>query len=87
MESLNVINGFLWTVFIFIISFIIVFGMKAAFDFLGIRFDFKRTRKEPEKEQKPPVKPKMKRQQGKTIVIDPDGITRISFKKSSGNRD
>ena len=87
MESLNVINGFLWTVFIFIVSFIIVFGIKAAFDFLGIRFDFKRIRKEPPEEQKPPVKPKRKRQQGKTIVIDPDGITRISFKKSDGPRD
>lgn len=86
MGSLNVINGFLWTVFIFIISFIIVFGVKAALDFLGIRFNFNRTRKEPEKEQKPPVKPERKRQHGKTIVIDPDGITRISFKKSSENR-
>ena len=87
MGSLNVINGFLWTVFIFIISFIIVFGVKAALDFFGIRFNFNRTRKEPPEEQKPPVKPKRKRSQGKTIVIDSDGITRISFKKSSEKRD
>ena len=82
MGSLNVINGCLWTAFIFIISFIIVFGVKAALDFFGIRFNFKRARKEP------PENPKKKRRsQGKTIVIDPDGITRISFKKSSGNCD
>lgn len=88
MGSLNVINGFLWTAFIFIISFIIVFGVKAALDFFGIRFNFKRARKEPPDKQKPPESPKRKRRsQGKTIVIDPDGITRISFKKSSGNSD
>ncbi len=67
-------NGLLWIAFIFAICFIAVFGVKSLADFIGIK---------PRKKPEAPSRPKKRRAPtGKTVVIDPEGVSKISFKKS-----
>ena len=79
------ILGFFTTGMVFVISVIIVVGVKTTYLTI-LKFFSKYIKKQPPppvENEKPPVKTKRQRKTTHTIEIDPDLADRIYFKKSS----
>ncbi|MCQ2398988.1 MAG: hypothetical protein MJ072_00595 [Clostridia bacterium] len=78
MNDYPFLTGLLSVTALAVLSFVAVFGTKALLVFLGI--DLKKRKEEPPKE-KPPVR--RRRQTGRTIIINPDDVSRIFVKREN----